>query len=165
MPMCVRACVCVCVCVRVCVCALELQDGVHFSVHFVGDARPPYEYEADTLEEKNKIFRLLSLIVNRNRSIKGKTVRACVCARARVCVLEGGRGRGKDVLCSFSACGCHDDNCVWHGDVTLLNTTSLSNSFDCFSFANWQSFAHMSCGVWCVVCGVWCCVLVAFVPG
>lgn len=30
--------------------------------------RAPYHYEADDLEEKNQIFRLLSLIVNQNRS-------------------------------------------------------------------------------------------------
>jgi len=52
------------------------QDGVHFTVYFVVDQRQPYEYEADSLEEKNKIFRLLSLIVNNNRSSKSSdTVR------------------------------------------------------------------------------------------
>lgn len=39
---------------------------------FTGDVRPPsIDYEADSLEEKNKIFRLLTLIVNHNRSTGG----------------------------------------------------------------------------------------------
>lgn len=46
---------------------------MHFTIHFVGDSRPPYEYEADSLEEKNKIFRLLSLIVTKNRASRGET--------------------------------------------------------------------------------------------
>ena len=42
------------------------QDGVAFTVHFTGEARPPVEYEADSLEEKNKIFRLMTMIVDGN---------------------------------------------------------------------------------------------------
>ena len=63
---------------------IESEDGVHFTIHFEGDARPPYEYEADSLEEKNKIFRLLSLIVNKNRSSRmNQKVRWGVPASAR----------------------------------------------------------------------------------
>ena len=37
----------------------------------MGDSRAPYEYEADSLEEKNKIFRLLNLITQSNRNKQG----------------------------------------------------------------------------------------------
>ncbi len=39
-----------------------------FTVHIGGDNRAITEYEADSLEEKNKIYRLLSLIVSHNNS-------------------------------------------------------------------------------------------------
>lgn len=34
-----------------------------FVVHLLGEGKPPIEYEADSLEEKNKIFRLLSGVI------------------------------------------------------------------------------------------------------
>lgn len=49
---------------------VESADGVGFTIQFVGD-KPDIDYEADTLEEKNRIFRLLSLIVNNNRAEAG----------------------------------------------------------------------------------------------
>ena len=50
---------------------VESEDGVEFRVSFAalnGVAKQPHQYEADSLEEKNQIFRLLSLIVQNNRS-------------------------------------------------------------------------------------------------
>ena len=51
---------------------IESEDGVEFAISFAsseGDHRhKPHYYEADTLEEKNQIFRLISLIVNHNRT-------------------------------------------------------------------------------------------------
>eukprot|EP00911_Craspedida_sp_UC1_P003024 UC1_evm6s2203 len=49
---------------------IESADGVGFTISFSNE-RPPVDYEADTLEEKNRIFRLISLIVNHNRSDAG----------------------------------------------------------------------------------------------
>lgn len=51
---------------------IESEDGVEFAISFAsseGEHRhKPHYYEADTLEEKNQIFRLISLIVNHNRT-------------------------------------------------------------------------------------------------
>ena len=43
------------------------KDGVAFTISFHGESVPPSEFEADSLEEKNKIFRMLTLIIEVNR--------------------------------------------------------------------------------------------------
>jgi hypothetical protein len=54
---------------------VESEDGEQFTLTFVsndGSTKAPVTYEADSLEEKNQCFRLLSLVVNANRSnLKG----------------------------------------------------------------------------------------------
>jgi len=41
----------------------SLQDGVAFTVHLISEGKNVIEYEADSLEEKNKIFRLLNGVI------------------------------------------------------------------------------------------------------
>ena len=48
-----------------------MQDGVAFVIAFLGEI-PVAEFEADSLEEKNKIFRMLTLIIQINKKNQSK---------------------------------------------------------------------------------------------
>ena len=50
---------------------LEQQDGVGFVISFLGEVAAS-EFEADSLEEKNKIFRMLTLIIQINKKNQKK---------------------------------------------------------------------------------------------
>ncbi len=70
------------------------QDGMTFSIFFGGD-RPSVEYEADSLEEKNEIFRMLTLIINNNRA--NRKVREC----AWMCIVWRGHANASLYGCVY----------------------------------------------------------------
>ena len=75
---------------------IESEDGVEFAVSFAsadGEQRhKPHYYEADTLEEKNQIFRLISLIVNHNRTNVADALKVDTATLGTFMAEEGGIG-------------------------------------------------------------------------
>jgi hypothetical protein len=68
---------------------IESEDGVEFAISFAATdgehQHKPHHYEADTLEEKNQIFRLISLIVNHNRTSVAKALDVDVAGASPCC--------------------------------------------------------------------------------
>eukprot|EP00047_Mylnosiga_fluctuans_P024651 m.166145 g.166145 ORF g.166145 m.166145 type:complete len:1343 (+) comp9898_c0_seq4:65-4093(+) len=112
---------------------VESEDGLLFTIHVGGEARHTAEYEADSLEEKNKIFRLLSLIVSHNNSDRTGKVEEDI-AKPEARVIKEGRVEKKGHTVAYFNWSSRFMR-VRQGELAYYREDDLSNALNILALA------------------------------